>query len=172
MNFNASRNSEQACLARLFICLLIWMVAGPLLAKPLTDEGTRIKICVINSKNGKPLKNVSISLNGPTGQFLKDDQGKIVTGTTDKLGEVTLQLPSSLPEKVGLFYAGGGACQLVQCSSSQTYRVREILETGLIAGDTCSVGKIKSSTPPPKPGELIIFAKPYSGWQCAMQEVP
>ncbi len=66
----------------------------------------------------------------------------------------------------------GGTCQLVQCSSSQTYGIAEILKAGTVAANTCSSSPNRQYKVVPKPGELIIFAEPYSKWQCAAQEIP
>lgn len=136
-----------------------------------TDSHT-VTIRVINSKSGKPLKNVFVSLTGPAGGFLKNHDGKVVAGTTNKLGEVTLEIPSPVSERLGVSYTGGGTCQLIQCSRAQTYGIAEILKTGMVGINKCSPARKRQYDLVPKPGELIIFAKPYSGWQCAMQEIP
>lgn len=94
-----------------------------------------------------------------------------MAGETNKVGEVTLQLLSPLPERIGVSCAGGGTCQLVQCSLSETFKTAEILKSGVIASNNCSAPKLQRNISP-KPAELIIFAKPYTKWQCVMQETP
>lgn len=135
------------------------------------DTGDRaITVRVINSKNGRPLKNVSVALTGPAGGFLKNNDGKVLDGITNKLGEVTLELPPPVPDRVGVFYTGGGTCELLQCSSSETFAVVKIMKVGIVATN-CSKAKAPYKRVA-TPGELVIFAKPYTGWQCVMQEIP
>lgn len=152
--------------------LMICTFAGLLFAQPRPDEVTHtIAVCVINSTNAKPLKNVSVALHSEAGPFLKNSAGKFIVGVTNKVGEVTLLLPSPLPEKIRISCAGGETCQLGQCSSSETFRTAEVLKTGMVAENKCTAPKREYGASP-KPGELVIFVKPYTRWQCAMQEIP
>ena len=154
---------------RLLVCLGFATV--PQLLPPassLGETGSAITIRVINSKTGKPLKNINIVLEDSAGNFLKDDKGKVVAGTTNKLGEVFLYLPSPVPERLGVFYTGGNTCELGQCP--QIFTTAEILKTGII-GSTCSVPKHTYNVSP-RPGELVIFGTPFSWWQCVLLEMP
>lgn len=159
---------------RLIVGVVIAVLATSLLSSAIaTDTDSRtVTVRVINSKNGKRLKNVFVALTGPAGGFIKNHDGKVVAGTTNKLGEVTLELPPPVWERLGVSYTGGGTCHLVQCSRAQTYGIAEILKTGTVAINKCSSALKHQYNVVPKPGELIIFAEPYTGWQCAMQEVP
>jgi len=94
----------------------------------------------MNSKTGRPLNNVNVTLEDTTGRFLKDAHGKIVAGTTNKLGEVILKLSSPVPERLTVFYVGGGTCELGQCST-RTFPTAEILKVIL---DPCGRQNILS----------------------------
>ncbi len=133
------------------------------------DESPAITIRVINSKTGRPLKDVNVTLEDTTGRFLKDAHGKVVAGTTNKLGEVILKLPSLVPERLTVFYVGGRTCELGQCST-RTFPTAEILKVGVIASN-CSDPKSPYKVSP-KAGELVIFGTPFSSSQCTMLEMP
>ena len=137
--------------------------------KAVRDESPAITIRVMNSKTGRPLKNVNVTLEDTTGRFLKNAHGKIVAGTTNNLGEVILKLSSPVPERLTVFYVGGGTCELGQCST-RTFPTAEILKVGVIASN-CSDPKspYKGS---PRAGELVIFGTPFSRTECMMLEMP
>jgi len=69
-----------------------------------------------------------------------------------------------------VFYAGG-ACELAQCSSSETFATAEILKTGVVAKNNCPGGNAQHEVTA-NPGELVIFGKPWTRWQCMMLEIP
>ncbi len=157
---------------RLLVCLAIMIVPQLSLSAPGPREASGIiTIRVINSKTGKPLNKVSVTVEDTAGHFVKDEKGKVVTGITNKLGEVALRLPSPVPERLRVFYSGGGTCELMQCSSSETFATTEVLKTGIVATNRCS-GPNDIYNVSPRPGELVIFGKPFSGRECTMLEMP
>ena len=113
-----------------------------------------ISMQVLNANNAKPLRTLAVRMFS----FVKaGNYPMLFEGKTDNAGSIRFCLGDSIPAQ--LIYSFGK--HFYTCSASKV-ETAVLLEHGLVdRRDQCESGKLKYKAQP-KPGELVVFAQPWS----------
>lgn len=129
--------------------------------------GQQVTVRVINGKSGKPMRGQGVFANsrdarlypdivGNLGPWLtKTDQGP---ATTDKNGIVRFSVPPPEPEQLSVDV--GVPSEVVPCQNRPSdFDTKEVLKSGVVAGNTCDPsGKVRAKFHP-TPGEIVVFVR-------------
>jgi hypothetical protein len=151
--------------------VLLLSLTGALKLVASSQQAFAITVRVLDAKNGKPIKGVGVFLVDPA-TYSKAAAPNAPQGLSDKNGVVILRFANQPPEKIFVQYSGG-QCGLVQCSynKGQPFSVSEILKSGVVAPNGCSDSNFQFGQVPHQ-GEIVIFAKMRTSWECTRQEIP
>ena len=125
-----------------------------MLVVPITVRAQLISIRVVNGRTGYPITDEKFQL------WFDNQSGSATSISTDKQGVARVDAPSgaALLLSANLYVD----CRYSKQTGPQrpTYPVSEIVQTGVLAANTC--GKLKLSA---APGELIFFVRPEHWWE-------
>ncbi len=111
-----------------------------------TAHAQQLHIRILNAKTNKPIPDEQLNV------ALRADQIGSVAMATDKRGLILVHTGNAATIRIlSNMYAD---CR-PRAELYTDYPVATILRTGITTGNLCS-----SSTPPPKPGELLLFEVP------------
>lgn len=117
-----------------------------------------LKIVVLDSKDGHPLRSKLVCVTFPTKDPIAVNQPRMCN-RTDTTGAATFLLPDPAPESVKVDLASNN---LVPCFASQAFSVAVAMKDGLVAKNTCGGG----TTDTTETKELVVY-----GHQKGMKEV-
>jgi hypothetical protein len=118
-------------------------------------------VLLLNGNTGKPISNESIHI----GVDRNDPNRNQLRGKTDANGSVTFYYKTAAPNSISLIYS-----KAEDCSYARThYSTSDVLAIGLVAENKCDASLQYSGKP--KPGQLVVFAKPVSPWQRMIREL-
>ena len=134
------------------VCLFGLIVVGMLLLLPdrapsqAAQAANKFRIRVVNAQTNKPVTNERLNVS------LHTDQIGFTVMPTDKNGIVLVDAgDATIVHLLANFYA--------DCRSRgelyTNYSLAEVRQTGIATGNLCS-----HASPPPKPGELLLFVIP------------
>jgi len=168
-----SRTQSRGQIAVIALSMVLGLLSVPL-------KGQEIRIRVLNGRNGRPVANECLNVQLVPSRY----SGLVIP--TDKQGVATLRLDGD-PDNLGKGRCKGAAvpypslkpvgsirtfpdwyvdCQPYEHVGSYHnsvpiyYQVREILDTGIVAGNVC--GTFRGE---PQPGELVLFVRPAHWWE-------
>jgi hypothetical protein len=156
------------------VILFLWLA----FVAPSAFAQIQILVRVLDAESGKPLKGIGISLWGSnTGKFRlsQDLSWRSKFENTDAKGNVTFQLPDSVPQ---FLLVVSGPIDLHNCSNQdQEFSTNEVFRTGIVASYRydpqkprwCPRLKAQASA---MPGEIVIFDKRFTTWERVLQEIP
>jgi hypothetical protein len=110
-----------------------------------------ISVRALNSKSGKPLRNVSITMDASTP---KDPMINQLEARTDSSGVARFCLTEPASNWLGLSFDA----KFDSCSGS-SFITAVIRDTGYLASNTQCEGRTFKFTEKPKPGELVILVR-------------
>jgi hypothetical protein len=142
---------------------LALLVSFLILTSTLAQADVTIRVHMIDARTGKPILRKPVRmrvLDAPT-QF----RPGYLQEKTDSNGVATFMVSDPIPEYLWVHIGMGGYWE--ECSPSDDYKAKTILDSGLAIKGTCSVpGLPKASlTFEPKPGEVYLFAVHLNLWE-------
>jgi len=143
--------------------VLAWAMAA-------NSSAAEIVVRAVNGKDGKPLLRCPIQVYGRDDVlYPREHMHLLAEVETDREGRATFQLEDPLPDSI-FIYLGGRIW--FDCSSRYEFSTKEVLSAGVVPYNRCDKkGKIKTKFFA-KPGEIIIFDRPFTRWDYLKQEVP
>jgi hypothetical protein len=151
------------------ISTLLAVVLSVLLAPTAFTAPLRVKVCLLDTKTGKPLKKTAISLIGYNGIYnYKTTQLSVfLLGLTNKEGAALFTVPDPLPEHIGFVT---DATTTARCWS-ESFTPQVIGQTGAVGPNICSGAPVGMQVKA-NPDEVVLFAKRFTLWHKILREIP
>ena len=128
-----------------------WVWVGLLLCGlGAVSQATDLKVVVLDSKEGKPMRSKLVCVAFPSSDPVVLNQPRMC-GRTDSTGTAAFRLPEPEPEKVKVELATNN---LVPCYAPQAFVVADALKDGLVAKNTCA----DETTDTTETGEVVVYA--------------
>lgn len=163
----ATENTRPALKSPAWLVVFVVVLAATTISLPCiaSDQAeTTLTVRVIDNKDGKALKGVSLGL------VTWDEKGQhfLLSAITDAEGAAIFHLSIPIPERIGITYSPNE----VWACSDIAFPTIPILKSGIVAQYKCNDRRRLKWTAPPKAGELVVFAKRVSLWERMRRELP
>ena len=120
-------------------------------ALAVVSQATDLKVVVLDSKEGKPMKSKLVCVLFPTTDPIVTNRQRMC-GRTDSTGTAAFRLPDDpMPQTVKVEL---GTNNLVPCYTAQTFAIADVLKDGVVARNTCADGTTETRDP----GEVVVYA--------------
>lgn len=143
---------------------LLWLGQA---AGPIPASAPVVRVRVIDARNGKAYANLPVFITlyrrglEPTDPRFgsADNIESDFKKTTNAKGEVSFVLPSPIPARISAEGGGPYAC------GDALFDTEKVLNSGVVGSDNCK-GKLRKMRVKfeASPGEIIVFARPFSFW--------
>jgi hypothetical protein len=119
-----------------------------------------LKVVLLDSKSGHPLRWKQICVSFPAGDAAKPTAADQSRGChrTDSVGVAEFTLPDPVPETVNIVLLTNG---LVECFAPRTFPLAEAMKSGVVAENTCG----DASTNLTEPRSVVLFGHQKNLWQ-------
>jgi len=127
-------------------------------------DAHHIEVLVLNAKNGKPVKDLSVTLKA-TRQNTEGNWPQTVRSNSQGIAQFSLVEP--LPDRVALVFETNA---FISCSDTG-FSIERILNRGTVSGEICTPAAIYSIHPPIS-GQIVVYGRVLSTWDRMCQAVP
>lgn len=131
---------------------------------PSSTYPHHLEVLIVDGNSGKPVRGAWVSLRG-VGQNAETNWARSVQSNSQGLAEFALADP--VPEKVALSFDLNA---FAPCSDA-VFLTERILNSGIVAGDSCATVKVYSSHPP-LAGQLVMYGRAVTTWDRICQAIP
>ena len=145
-------------ISRMTVAVLLMLV---LTSEVRSFEANVITVCILNAKNGKPMKGAiaQIIIGTAHDPNWSDPGARFLYQKTRDDGVATFDLGPTPPKTMFVEDASGLSAQ---CAGGE-FSLIKIQSEGIVQANQC--GKVRGPVPPAKPGEVILFTRHLRWWE-------
>ena len=125
-------------------------------------SGQAVTVCIINAKNGHPLKKQTVTISPlyKKGEKTPAEYDTDVRLETDASGEVRFTLPEPAPARVSVWAGLPSEHWRCRCDAAVFVATQDVVQNGIVEGQEFLT---KSATPlKASPGRIIFLARPIT----------
>lgn len=127
-------------------------------------DGPHIQVLILNSKSGKPVKNVWVGLRPETGN---GEMSWPQSARSNSQGIAEFYFVDAIPENVTVLF---DASEFASCSDRR-FLTEQIIKNGIVARNFAVAEKLYASHPP-LAGQLVVYGRPVTSWDRINRAIP